>query len=102
MSDSLELNGRRALVTGGTQGTGTEVAVGWVKGLTAEKGIDDDAACKGVMDSLGGIPIGRPPRPREVADLVAFLASPALVPLPAQNISSTAALCRRCEPKRAP
>ena len=44
----------------------------------------------------------RPASSREVADLVAFLASPALVPLPAQNISSTAALCRRCEPKRAP
>jgi NAD(P)-dependent dehydrogenase (short-subunit alcohol dehydrogenase family) len=54
----------------------TEGAVGWVKGLAAEKGIDYDAARKGVMDSLGGIPIGRPSRPSEVADLVAFLASP--------------------------
>ena len=28
------------------------------------------------MASLGGIPIGRPAKPREVADLIAFLASP--------------------------
>ena len=28
------------------------------------------------MDALGGIPIGRPAKPREVADLIAFVVSP--------------------------
>ncbi len=39
-------------------------------------GTDFDAARKALIDTLGGIPIGRPAHPREVADLVAFLASP--------------------------
>jgi NAD(P)-dependent dehydrogenase (short-subunit alcohol dehydrogenase family) len=29
-----------------------------------------------IMDALGGIPLGRPAKPREVADLIAFVASP--------------------------
>ena len=47
-----------------------------VNELAANKGTDYEGARKLLMDSLGGIPIGRPARPREVADLVAFLASP--------------------------
>jgi NAD(P)-dependent dehydrogenase (short-subunit alcohol dehydrogenase family) len=54
----------------------TEAAVGLVNELAAKNGTDYDAARQALMDSLGGIPIGRPARPREVADLVAFLASP--------------------------
>ncbi len=54
----------------------TDGAVGLVTELAAKQGTDYDGARKTLMDSLGGIPIGRPARPSEVADLVAFLASP--------------------------
>lgn len=54
----------------------TEAAVGLVNALAANKGTDYEGARKALMDSLGGIPIGRPAQPREVADLIAFLASP--------------------------
>jgi len=53
----------------------TEAAVGLVNALAASRGTDYDGARKALMESLGGIPIGRPAQPREVADLVAFLAS---------------------------
>jgi NAD(P)-dependent dehydrogenase (short-subunit alcohol dehydrogenase family) len=53
----------------------TEAAVGLVKELAAKRGIDYEEGRNWLMDSLGRIPIGRPARPREVADLVAFVAS---------------------------
>jgi hypothetical protein len=54
----------------------TDAAVGLVNELAASQGTDYEGARKTLMASLGGIPIGRPAQPREVADLVAFLASP--------------------------
>ena len=54
----------------------TEAAVRLVNRLAKEGGTDYEGARKGLMSSLGGIPIGRPAKPKEVADLVAFLASP--------------------------
>jgi NAD(P)-dependent dehydrogenase (short-subunit alcohol dehydrogenase family) len=54
----------------------TEAAVRLVGRLAQTSGGDYEAARQSLMDSLGGIPLGRPAKPREVADLIAFLASP--------------------------
>jgi len=43
---------------------------------SGQKRADYGGARKIVMNSLGGIPIGRPAKPKEVSDLVAFLVSP--------------------------
>ena len=43
--------------------------------IAKEAGISYDEALQVIMKSLGGIPLGRPAEPKEVADLIAFLAS---------------------------
>ena len=55
--------------------TETEASAGMVDEIARRSGISRDAARQRIMDSLGGIPLGRPNRPEEVAELVAFLAS---------------------------
>ena len=55
--------------------TETDAAVGMVNEIAERAGIGTDAARQKIMDALGGIPLGRPNRPEEVAELVAFLAS---------------------------
>ena len=65
--------------------TETEAAKGLIERLAAQAGTDSTAARQNLMNSLGGIPLGRPNRPEEVAELVAFLASNRASRLPEAN-----------------
>jgi len=53
----------------------TSGAHGMIVHLAESRGIGEDAARREIMKMIGGIPIGRPGLPEEVAELVAFLAS---------------------------
>lgn len=55
--------------------TETGAAHALIARLAHEDGVDEATARQGLMDALGGIPLGRPNQPDEVAELVAFLAS---------------------------
>src|SRR6201987_5136738 len=54
----------------------TEASVRLAERLAAQAGADYEGGKQIIMKGLGGIPLGRPAKPREVADLIAFLASP--------------------------
>jgi NAD(P)-dependent dehydrogenase (short-subunit alcohol dehydrogenase family) len=54
----------------------TAGAAGLIAELAARTGTDIASARQALMNTLGGIPLGRPVWPHEVADLVAFLVSP--------------------------
>lgn len=53
----------------------TEAAEALMSRIAASTGGTVEDARKSVLDALGGIPLGRPSRPEEVAELIAFLAS---------------------------
>ncbi len=53
----------------------TEASTDFARRLAADAGTDIDGGRKIIMNALGGIPLGRPAQPAEVANLIAFLAS---------------------------
>lgn len=53
----------------------TEASVRLSERVAAEAGTDLEGGRRIIMDSLGGIPIGRPSKPAEIANLIAFLSS---------------------------
>jgi len=53
----------------------TEAAVAMAERLAKQAGTDYEGGKQIIMDSLGGIPLGRPAKPAEVADLIAFAVS---------------------------
>jgi NAD(P)-dependent dehydrogenase (short-subunit alcohol dehydrogenase family) len=54
----------------------TEAAVALAERLAADAGTDYEGGKRIIMQSLGGIPLGRPAKPQAVADLITFLVSP--------------------------
>tara|TARA_R110002020_G_scaffold109430_16_gene253164 strand:- start:30780 stop:31559 length:780 start_codon:yes stop_codon:yes gene_type:complete len=53
----------------------TEASVRLAQRLAEQVGGDYETGKRMIMDGLGGIPLGRPAKPAEVANLIAFLAS---------------------------
>ena len=53
----------------------TDAATRMIQRMAEKDKSDYTAARQKLMDMLGGIPLGRPNRPEEVAELVAFVAS---------------------------
>lgn len=53
----------------------TESSVDLAQRLAGEHGVGVEEGKQMIMNALGGIPIGRPSKPAEIANLIAFLAS---------------------------
>jgi NAD(P)-dependent dehydrogenase (short-subunit alcohol dehydrogenase family) len=53
----------------------TSGAHGMITDISRGSGVSEEVARQRIVDMLGGIPVGRPGKPEEVAELIAFLSS---------------------------
>ena len=53
----------------------TSGAQGMIMDISRGAGVSEDVARQRIVEMLGGIPVGRPGKPEEVAELIAFLSS---------------------------
>lgn len=74
LSKELSLQGIRVNVVS-PGWVSTEASVALIKRIARSNAMTEEEAKDSVMKGLGGIPIGRPAFPEEVAELIAFLSS---------------------------
>jgi len=73
----------------------TSGAHGMILQLAQSSGSNEDDARQQIMKLIGGIPLGRPGRPEEVAELVGFLASDRAASIHGADYVIDGGTCRR-------
>lgn len=80
----------------------TEASVHLAERTAKQAGTDLEGGKKIIMDGLGGIPLGRPAKPEEVANLIAFLASDRAASITGTEYTIDGGRCRQRRFRDAP
>jgi NAD(P)-dependent dehydrogenase (short-subunit alcohol dehydrogenase family) len=74
----------------------TDAAVELAERVATWAGTDYEGGKQIIMNGIGGIPLGRPAKPTEVADLIAFLVSPRAASITGTEYVIDGGTARRC------